>query len=69
MNINIGPNTVRVYEYLKNKNLQPNVIKNIMGNLVKESNMEFNKSENLNYSTIKIGCQVKKYYASLITIQ
>ena len=54
MNINIGPNTLRVYEYLKNKNLQPNVIKNIMGNLVKESNMEFNKSENLNYSTIKI---------------
>tara|TARA_R100001079_G_scaffold110936_1_gene88452 strand:+ start:77 stop:3079 length:3003 start_codon:yes stop_codon:yes gene_type:complete len=54
MNINIGPNTLRVYEYLKNKNLQPNVIKNIMGNLVKESNMEFDKSENLNYSTIKI---------------
>jgi len=54
MNINIGPNTLRVYEYLKNKNLQPNVIKNIMGNLVKESNMEFDKSENLNYSTVKI---------------
>ena len=54
MNINIGPNTLRVYEYLKNKNLQPNVIKNIMGNLVKESNMKFDKSENLNYSTVKI---------------
>lgn len=51
----LGPKNKEVYNYLKDKGLEINAIKNLMGNIYIESNKsyDFNKTENLNYTTVK----------------
>ena len=51
----LGPKNQQVYNYLKNKGLEINAIKNLMGNIYYETNKsyDFNKTENLNYTTVK----------------
>ena len=51
----LGPKNQQVYNYLKNKGLEINAIKNLMGNIYHETNKsyDFNKTENLNYTTVK----------------
>ena len=51
----LGPKNKEVYNYLKDKGLEINAIKNLMGNIYIESNKsyDFNKTEGLNYTTVK----------------
>jgi predicted chitinase len=51
----LGPKNKEDYNYLKDKGLEINAIKNLKGNIYIESNKsyDFNKTENLNYTTVK----------------
>jgi putative chitinase len=51
----LGPKNKEVYNYLKDKGLEINAIKNLMGNIYHESgkSYDFNKTEGLNYNTVK----------------